>query len=100
MSEITTVEERSLETKAWESRLRRLADKLGYHLSKSGTRNRDSAAFGRYTLIGYENHDVAWAPRLVWRDSRFLTLDDVENYLYRFVDDEDEDEDEGDEGDE
>ena len=111
MSEITTVEEpQNLLKRAWEngkrrrkareSRLRRLARRLGYRLSKSSTRLRYRKDFRRYTLIYYVRVpryvEVSQARYLdsTRRPSPYLTLDDVEDYLNDLAyEDEDEDED-------
>ena len=60
-------------------RLRRMADRQGLKLVKSGRRDPRALDFGKYQLVDLESGEVvAGAGRLGRAD---LTLDDVENYL-------------------
>ena len=63
--------------KVRENRLRRMADRQGLTLRKSGRRDPRALDFGMYALVDERNNIVAGAA-----SGRFdFTLDDVEAYL-------------------
>jgi len=69
-------------SKVMENRIRRKADRMGYRLVKSRSRDKDALDYGLYGLIDLETsgsvfpHDVRGSPCV-------STLEEVENYLKR-----------------
>ena len=66
--------------KVRENRLRRMADRQGYRLSKSRRRDGDAIDFGLYALLDYETGGAV-NPALAQRYVHSWTLDDVEEWL-------------------
>ncbi len=63
--------------KARDNRMRRVADRRGYRLTKSRRRDPRATDFGLYTLV--------WKGNLIRDVRRGMTLDEVERFLDEMV---------------
>ncbi|HKJ74360.1 MAG TPA: hypothetical protein VKA19_09620 [Alphaproteobacteria bacterium] len=66
--------------KARENRLRRMADRRGYRLVKSRSRDPQAVDFGLYALLDYETGGAV-NPAIAGRWQCSWTLDEVETWL-------------------
>ncbi len=82
MSIINSSIGRSMDTeeKVRENRLRRMADRQGFRLMKSRSRDPNAVDFGRYALIDPETGGAV-NPSLANRWTCSWTLDEVESWL-------------------
>ena len=67
-------------TKVRENRLRRVADRRGLRLVKSGRRDPNALDYGLFALIDYETGGAV-NPSLIGRYTCSWDLDQVEDYL-------------------
>ena len=66
--------------KVRENKLRRVADRRGYRLSRSRSRDEDAIDYGLYALIDIQKN-FAVSPVIAGRWVHSWTLDEVEEYL-------------------
>jgi hypothetical protein len=66
--------------KVRESRIRRIADRRGLRLVKSGRRDPNALDYGLYALIDYDTGGAV-NPSLIGRYTCSWTLDQIEDYL-------------------
>lgn len=66
--------------KVRQNRLRRIADRRGLRLVKSGRRDPNALDFARYALIDYETGGAV-NPSVIGRYTCSWTLDQIEDYV-------------------
>lgn len=66
--------------KVRENRLRRAADRSGYKLTRSRSRDENAIDFGLYALVDVRTGGAV-APAIAGRWVHSMTLNDVEHYL-------------------
>lgn len=69
-----------LEAKVLENKLRRMADRRGYRLTKSRSRDPGAVDFGLYALVDVQT-DKPVNPAIAGRWACSWTLDEVQSYL-------------------
>jgi hypothetical protein len=69
-----------LADKVRENRIRRIADRRGLRLVKSGGRDPNALDYGLYALIDYDTGEAV-NPSLIGRYTCSWTLDQIEDYL-------------------